>query len=75
MFMPEKNLGIGEFAVSRAIQELREQHDFISARMIAEHIGCEQTAVYRAMKNLKAAGKLRRGKGSARKGGYKYECV
>jgi predicted transcriptional regulator len=72
MFMPERNLGISEFAVSRAIMELNQQHERLTATMIAEHIGCEKTAVYRAIARLKEAGKLLRGEGSPKAGGYRY---
>lgn len=72
MFVAERNLGVIDFAVTRAIPELQEEYDLINAKLIAEHIGCEQTAVYRSMSRLREAGRLRRGRGAARRGGYRY---
>lgn len=73
MYMEQKNLGITDYAVSRAIMELQDQHDVINADMIAEHINGERTAVYRSMRKLKQAKFLVRGDGSPRAGGYQYE--
>lgn len=73
MFMPNKNLGITDFAVSRAIMELHEEHDLINAQMIADKINGEETAVYRSLKNLKEAGLVSVCGGSRRAGGYRYE--
>lgn len=75
MFMAEKNLGLSDFAVSRAIKELRENHRLINADMIAEYIGCSRDTVYRSMRRLKQAGKLEQGAGSITQGGYEYEYV
>lgn len=75
MFMPTKNLGITDYAVSRAIMELHKKHELINARMIAEHINGEQTAVYRSLKTLKNADLVRVVDGSARAGGFKYEYI
>jgi predicted transcriptional regulator len=72
MFMDQLNLGAIEFAVSRAIPELHEDHDYISARQIADHIGCERTCIYRAIRRLKAAGRLQRLEYKPRNGGSKY---
>lgn len=75
MFMAEKNLGLSDFAVSRAINELREQYRFLSAHMVAEYIGCSPDTVYRSMRRLKEAGKLKQGAGSITQGGYEYEYI
>lgn len=75
MFMATMNLGITDYAVSRAIQELQKEHDLISARMIAEKINGEQTAVYRSIKTLKEADLLEVKAGSNRAGGYRYEYL
>ena len=70
MFLPEQNLGISDFAVSRAIPELHQEQDYISRQDIAHHIGGSIRTVDRAIKNLTAAGKLQRLERS--KGGYRY---
>jgi DNA-binding MarR family transcriptional regulator len=72
MFMPDKNLGMPEYAVSRAIEELSEEHVYINASLIADHIGCVPKTVYRAMKRLEKANKLTRLEGSPSHGGYRY---
>lgn len=72
MFMPDQNQGLSEFAVIRAIPELQQKHEFISASLIADYIGCGESTVYRAMKNLMQAGLLTRLDGATRIGGYQY---
>lgn len=68
-----KNLSITDYAVSRAIMELHENHDLINARMIADHINAGTTAVYSSIANLKKAELLHIKGGSARSGGFRYE--
>lgn len=75
MFMAALNLSITDYAVSRAIMELHQEHEYINAQMIAEKINGEQTAVYRSFKNLKDAKLLRVSGGSARTGGFIYEYL
>lgn len=75
MFMPANNLSITDYAVSRAIMELHEQHKLINAQMIAKKINGEETAVYRSLKNLKQADLVKVSGGSARAGGFVYEYL
>ncbi len=70
MFMPELNLGLSEYAVSRAIPELHREHDYISRHDIAARIGCSSRTVERAIANLIEAGVIERCERS--KGGYRY---
>ena len=69
MFLPEQNLGVSDYAVSRAIPELHEHLEFIKPEDVARHINGSRSTVYRAIDNLKAAGILvcvetRRGQGA-----------
>lgn len=73
MFVMSLNTGISEFAVSRAIIELQQHHDLITAEMIADHIGGGVATVYRSIQNLEKSGLLIRERGSSRQGGYRYE--
>lgn len=73
MYNPCLNWGATEFAISRAIVELRAQHEYISARTIADHIGISRLSVVRALRKMIAAGLVSRGEGSIRLGGYRYE--
>ena len=67
--------GATEFAITRAIIELRQRNDYISAQMIADHISCERHTVHKALKRLIDQGQVLRGEGSKRGGGYKYDYV
>ncbi|MEM9954349.1 MAG: hypothetical protein AAF846_22250 [Chloroflexota bacterium] len=71
--MPERNLGITDYAVSRAIMELHQQYELINAQMIAERINGERTAVYRSIRTLREADLLEIKYGSSRAGGFRYE--
>jgi len=67
------NMGIKEFAVSRAIHELRTRGEPISRLRIAEYIGMAERQVTEALRQLERCGFLRR-YGTSR-GGYTYEVV
>lgn len=76
--MSEWNLGLREYAVSRAIIELRETHEYINAEMIADHIRCSTRTVYSALTVLQSAKQVRRGQCAnlhGGKGGYAYEYI
>lgn len=75
MFMASKNLNITDYAVSRAIMELHECHDLITAQMIATKINGERRTVYRSIKRLTDADMLQVLRGSSRGGGYAYKYV
>lgn len=72
MFMAERNVGLAEYAITRAIPELQAQSELISYTDIAEHIGCGYATVHRSVKRLLDAGTLIRVYGSTRNGGYRY---
>lgn len=75
MFQMSKNLSITDYAVSRAIKELHQEHELINAKMIANHINGGKTAVYDSLSNLKQANLLKIKDGSARAGGFIYEYL
>lgn len=66
--------GVTEFAISRAIIELRAKNEYISARTMADHIGCSRLTVVRSLRRMIAAGIVTRGAGDPKSlGGYRYE--
>lgn len=75
MFMASKNFGAMEFAVTRAIRELREDHEFISSFMIAEHISSHPITVQRSLRRLIRAGMVIRGDGSPAQRGFRYDYI
>ena len=70
--MPERNIGIAEYAVMKALDELQSDVNKISSTDIADLISCDRKTVQRAIRSLIAAGKVRRGDGSSRQGGFQY---
>lgn len=73
MFSESLNLGLPEYAVSRAILELHETQEFVSARDIAGLLNCSEKTVYRALERLRSANKVRRMEGSPTWRGYRYD--
>lgn len=59
MYRIEKDMGIAEFAVSRAIEELSNKKVCFSQKDIAEHIGCSEPTVNRTCRRLLRAGSIR----------------
>lgn len=72
MYMPELDMGLPDFAVSRAIPELHKQKQYITIADIAKHIGCSERTVQRAIMKLEAAKRLTRLDGGRKQGGYRY---
>jgi len=72
MFMSERNLGLSDYAVKHAILNLQTHQDYISADDIADEIGCERKAVYRALGRLRDADIIKRLDGSPSRGGHRY---
>lgn len=72
MYQPHLNMGITEYAVSRAILELQEEHHHISYEMIADRIGGGVSTVGKTVTHMIRCGMLRRVSGSTRAGGYRY---
>jgi predicted transcriptional regulator len=69
------NMGITEYAVSRAIMELQKEHNLISYKMIADRIGGGTTAVGESVKHMMKSQTLIRIEGSSRAGGYRYDYL
>lgn len=74
MFIPELNVGLSDYAVTRAIPELQCERHLITLDDIANHIGCSRSTVERAIATLRRAGRIRRVDGS-RSRGYRYEIT
>ncbi len=73
MFDPGRNMGLSEFAVSRALVEMNSEREYVSVAVIAAHVGCSDRTVKRAMKRLIDANAIVRLDGSTSKGGYRYD--
>jgi biotin operon repressor len=57
----ELDMGISEFAVVRAIQELEQDNEQrIDHDLIAKYIGCSRATVWRATQKLVASGSIKR---------------
>jgi predicted transcriptional regulator len=72
MYMPELDMGLPDYAVSRAIPELDGGERYITIEDIAHHIGCSTRTVQRAIAKLMAANRLKRLDGGVKQGGYRY---
>lgn len=72
MFTARNNLGLSEYAVSRALLELNCQEEYIPIRSVANHIGCSIRTVERALKRLMEAEVVVRIDGNNRLGGHRY---
>lgn len=67
------DVGITDYAVSRAIMELNEVHDRYSSEEIARHIGCSVVTVRRTLPRLINAKMITRTGNNHR--GYKFEVT
>lgn len=67
------DVGITDYAVSRAIMELNKHHDRYSSEEIAQHIGCSVVTVRRTLPRLIKAKRVTREGDNHR--GYKFEVV
>ena len=72
MYDPKANMGLPEFAVSRALIELQSEREYVSIAAVASHVGCSTRTVKRAMKRLIETNTIVRLDGSRSKGGYRY---
>lgn len=75
MFRRELNMGLPDYAVSRAIPELRGDEQPITYQQIAVHIGCSRATVERAMRNLMDAGHVVRLDDSKFRGPSRYRVT
>lgn len=70
----ELDMGISEFAVHRAIQELETQDtERIDHDLIAKYIGCSRATVWRATQKLVASGTIKRTGNRAKGWNYRTE--
>jgi CRP-like cAMP-binding protein len=67
------DMGITDFAISRAIRELSQQRETFTNADIAKYVGCSLVTVNRTVPRLIKSGKVER-TGSNRKG-YKFSEV
>ena len=72
MFDPRANVGMSDYAVTRAIPELHRDRHFITEEQIAAHIGCGTSTVKRALTTLMASGRVIRVEKNPRRGGSRY---
>lgn len=68
------DMGLSDFAVTRAIKELAVEQSSFGCAEIASYIGCSKRTVERCLPRLIEAGMIVRAGGSARTG-YRYEYV
>lgn len=73
MYQLALDMGLVDFAITRAIDELSRKHERFNAQDIAAYIGCGEATVKRNLPRLRNAGIITRIKNA--NGGHRYVFV